>query len=80
MILRVLPEARGEAIEAAIWYEECQRSLGEEFLGEIETAFDRIRQGVGSLSRMEQYSGSARYSPNPAEAISVCGDRPAASQ
>jgi toxin ParE1/3/4 len=57
MILRVLPEAQGEAIEAAVWYEDRQRSLGEEFLCEIETAFERIRQGVDSLSRLEQYSG-----------------------
>jgi toxin ParE1/3/4 len=57
MILRVLPEAQGEAIEAAVWYEGRQRLLGEEFLDEIETAFERIRQGVDSLSPMEQYSG-----------------------
>jgi toxin ParE1/3/4 len=57
MILRVLPEAQGEAIEAAVWYEDRQRSLGEEFLCEIETAFERIRQGVDFLSRLEPYSG-----------------------
>jgi hypothetical protein len=57
MILRVHPEAQGEAIEAAVWFEDRQRSLGAESLDEIEAAFERIRQGVNSLSRMEQYSG-----------------------
>jgi len=57
MIWRVLPEAQGEAIEAAVWYEERQRSLGEEFLDEIESAFEHIRLGADSLSRMEPYSG-----------------------
>lgn len=57
MIFRVLPEAQGEATEAALWYDDRQLSLGDEFLGEVAAAFDRIRQGPDSLSRMEHYAG-----------------------
>ncbi len=57
MKFRVLPEAEGEAIAAAIWYDERQSSLGDEFLAAVHDALNMIRKSPESLSRMEQYSG-----------------------
>jgi len=57
MTFRVLPEAEGEAVAAAIWYEERQPSLGDQFLWAVQCAFDAIRDGTESLGQMEQYSG-----------------------
>jgi len=54
---QVLPEAQGESIEAAIWYDDRQPSLGTEFLAEIRRAFDAIRTGASFLPRLETYSG-----------------------
>lgn len=53
----VLPEAQGESIKAAVWYEDCRQSLGDEFLADLQHAFDAIRAGTGSLARLETYSG-----------------------
>lgn len=53
----VLPEALGEAIEAAVWYDDRQQSLGTEFLADLQFALDAIRAGTGSLARLETYSG-----------------------
>lgn len=58
MNFRVLPEAQGDAIEAANWYEDRQPSLGDEFLTEVAGALDRIRQGPQSLSPLEHYTGT----------------------
>jgi hypothetical protein len=53
----LLPEADAEAIEAALWYEDRQAGLGDDFLAELERAFDSIRHYPQSLSLVEDYSG-----------------------
>ena len=58
MNFRVLPEAQGEAIEAANWYDDRQPDLGMEFLEEIRQAFDIIRNEADSLPRLETYTGT----------------------
>ncbi len=57
MNLRILPEAQGEALEAATWYERQRGSLGEEFLSELESALTTLRHAPDAGSRMEGYSG-----------------------
>lgn len=57
MNFRVLPEAQGDAIEAAIWYDDHQLSLGAEFLAVVQRAFDQIRSASRSLSKLETYHG-----------------------
>jgi hypothetical protein len=57
MTFRVLPEAEGEAIATAVWYDERQPFLGDEFLAAVHDALNTIRRSPESLSRMEQYSG-----------------------
>jgi hypothetical protein len=37
MTFRVLPEAEGEAIATAVWYDERQPFLGDEFLAAVTT-------------------------------------------
>ncbi|HEX6986059.1 MAG TPA: hypothetical protein VF170_11825 [Planctomycetaceae bacterium] len=54
---RVLPEADGEALEAALRYEDREPGLGNDFLAELERAFGSIRRDPGSLPRLEDYSG-----------------------
>ena len=58
MNFRVLPEAQGDAIEAAIWYDDRQASLGTEFLAVVRQAFLLIQSGSSSLSKLETYNGS----------------------
>ncbi|WP_437185264.1 hypothetical protein SH668x_002363 [Planctomicrobium sp. SH668] len=57
MNFRVLPEAQGDAIEAAIWYDDRQASLGTEFLAVAHQAFQLIQSGSQSLSKLETYHG-----------------------
>jgi toxin ParE1/3/4 len=54
---RVLPVAEGEAIAAAIWYEDRQSGLGDDFVSEFHSALDMIRRNPLSASRLEYYSG-----------------------
>lgn len=44
MNFRVLPEADGEAIAAALWYDDQQPGLADEFFTEIEIAYASIMQ------------------------------------
>jgi plasmid stabilization system protein ParE len=37
-VVKKLPLAEQDALDAAIWYEECQPGLGDEFLNEVERA------------------------------------------
>jgi hypothetical protein len=41
--LELHPEARAELRSAALWYDERRPGLGDEFIAEVSTAFDRIR-------------------------------------
>ena len=56
-MLRILPEARAEAVEAAAWYDRHQDGLGGEFLDEIEQALRRIQNSPESFSAWEPYEG-----------------------
>ena len=53
MSLRVRPEADGEILEAAQWYEEREAGLGAEFVAEIDAVFQRIAQGPDRFRRFE---------------------------
>ncbi|MGC1274482.1 MAG: hypothetical protein WBC44_12325 [Planctomycetaceae bacterium] len=57
MNLRVLPEADGETLEAALWYEERRTGLGERFLTARELALAGIGENPQGLARIEDYDG-----------------------
>ena len=57
MIFRVLPAALGDALAAASWYDDQQDGLGDEFLDEVQDAWETIRLAPESVARHEQYSG-----------------------
>ena len=44
------PEARAELRAAAIWFEEQRVGLGDEFVLEISSVFDRIAENPGQFS------------------------------
>jgi plasmid stabilization system protein ParE len=52
-----LPEADGETIAAAIWYDDQQSGLGEQFVKEIQAALDKVRRNPLSAPRLEYYVG-----------------------
>ena len=52
-----MPDADGEAIAAAIWYDNRQPGLGSDFLFEYQQALDRIRRDPESLPRLDSYHG-----------------------
>jgi hypothetical protein len=56
-MLTVLPEAELEATEAAIWYDDQRTGLGDDFLGDLETALERVRTSPLSFGLLETYQG-----------------------
>jgi mRNA-degrading endonuclease RelE of RelBE toxin-antitoxin system len=56
-MLRVLAEARAEAIEAAAWYDREKFGLGVQLLNEIEQALDRIENDPQGFPQWEFPSG-----------------------
>jgi hypothetical protein len=56
-MLRVLAEARAEAIEAAAWYDREKFGLGDHLLDEIEQALKRIESDPQSFPLWELSSG-----------------------
>lgn len=56
MTLRILPEADGEVIAAAQWYGARVPGLGEQFLEEVERAYQALRTQLGGSS-LEYYTG-----------------------
>jgi hypothetical protein len=54
---RVMPVADGEAIAAAIWYEDRRSGLADDFVSEMRSAFDAIRENPRSAPQLEYYSG-----------------------
>lgn len=58
MMLRVLPEADGEVIAAADWYEERRPGLGDEFIAEVEQAYQAFRMQSWAGAALEYYSGT----------------------
>ena len=57
MNFRVMPVADGESIAAAIWYEERRSGLADDFLIEMRSAFDVIRENPRNAPQLEYYSG-----------------------
>lgn len=53
MRLRVRPEAEGDILDAADWYEERGPGLGAEFVAEIDAVFGRIAQGPDRFRRAQ---------------------------
>ena len=49
--------ADGEAIAAAIWYEDRRSGLADDFFIELRSAFDVIRENPLSATQLEYYSG-----------------------
>jgi hypothetical protein len=49
----ILPAAELESIQAAIWYDDRQAGLGDEFLEEVEDAIARIDRKPDSFSKLE---------------------------
>ncbi|MGE3639620.1 MAG: type II toxin-antitoxin system RelE/ParE family toxin [Pirellulales bacterium] len=58
MKLTILTAAKLEAAEAAAWYDDRRRGLGDEFLAEVADAFDHIRHDPQMSTRLEAYSGT----------------------
>jgi toxin ParE2 len=58
LILRVLAEARAEAIEAAAWYDRKKFGFGDQLLDEIERALVRIEIDPPSFPLWELSDGS----------------------
>ncbi len=57
MIFEVVPEARLEAAEAAIWYDDQRAGLGGDFLVEVQKTLDRVRHRPTEFSKLEAYRG-----------------------
>jgi len=57
MSLRVHPEAEGDILSAAGWYEERGPGLGAEFIAEIDAVLGRIAQGP---HRFRGWQGNVR--------------------
>jgi len=51
--LRVVSAAEEELIEGAVWYDDRQDGLGEQFLDEYEDAIRRILAAPSSFARVE---------------------------
>jgi hypothetical protein len=45
-VVRTLPPAEQDALEAAIWYEERERGLGGEFLDEVDRAVRALNESA----------------------------------
>ncbi|MBU2531844.1 MAG: type II toxin-antitoxin system RelE/ParE family toxin [Alphaproteobacteria bacterium] len=57
MSLRIRPEAEGDILSAAEWYNERGPGLGAEFIAEIDAGFGRITQGP---HRFRGWQGNVR--------------------
>ncbi|HUQ71499.1 MAG TPA: type II toxin-antitoxin system RelE/ParE family toxin [Planctomycetaceae bacterium] len=57
MSRRILPEADGEAIAAALWYDDRRAGLGDDFLAEFEQSLGQISRNPQQLPRLEDYAG-----------------------
>ena len=58
MNFTVLPAADGDAIAAAIWYEDQQPGLADDFFAEMQHAYSQIQLSPMSAPVLEHYSGS----------------------
>ena len=57
MNLASLPVAELEAAEAAIWYDDQRRGLGDEFIEELRQAFSHIESAPRSFQPLRLYAG-----------------------
>jgi toxin ParE1/3/4 len=76
---RVIPEANAEAASAAAWYEDQRAGLGDDFLGEVQAAYERIQANPNLIPRMERYRGPHLFrrcllSRFPYHAVFACSD------
>ena len=53
----VLPEAEGDAIVAAVWYDDQKPGLADEFLAQLRATFQIVRQNPLGAPLLEYYSG-----------------------
>ncbi len=60
-MLRVLAEARREAVEAAAWYDQQRSGLGDKLLDEIESTLERIERAPESFAVWEPYDGAEEF-------------------
>ena len=56
----VLAAAELEAAEAALWYEDRRPGLGDEFLDELDRAFERIQAAPGVCRALEGFPSTSR--------------------
>ena len=57
MIVHILAEAEADATSAAVWYNNRQRGVGDEFLDELQQTLNELRDDWRSFPRLESYSG-----------------------
>jgi toxin ParE1/3/4 len=43
-VVKTLPLAEQDALDAALWYDEREQSLGDDFLDEVNSAVERLRR------------------------------------
>ena len=60
-VVKKLRPAEQDALEAAIWYEERQPGLGEEFLSEIDRAVQALRKSALSIEYGSPMCAGRRY-------------------
>lgn len=60
-MLRILPEARAEAVEAAAWYDRQRDGLGSKLLDEVEQTLKRIENAPESFSALETSEGAEDF-------------------
>src|SRR5438105_2360022 len=78
--LTLRPEAQSEFADAAIWYESQRGGLGDDFVSEVENAFDKITKQPDRYPVVHGYSRGTRLSISllrllSSQAASPGGDR-----
>ena len=57
MNVRFLSVAELDAAKAALWYDEQQPGLGDQFFAELEHGINRVRRNPFLFPRLEYYNG-----------------------
>jgi len=55
---RVLSAAQTEMTQSALWYDDRQFGLADDFIEEVQTAFRKIAENPESCPLLEHYSGA----------------------
>lgn len=58
MRFRVLSAAQSEATQSAIWYDNRQDGLGEEFIDDLQATFEKVAEHPDSFPYLEHYRGA----------------------